>query len=133
MTRFSLVLAGFLGLSVSVDAADKTGLSALLGRKILAPRQVQAEVEKYVAARLPPIPRVKTAAEWEKHANRLRANVLAKVVYRGEAARWRDAKTNVVWLETIKGGPGYRIKKLRYEALPGLWIPALLYEPEKLK
>ncbi|MBC8117442.1 MAG: hypothetical protein H7062_23845, partial [Candidatus Saccharimonas sp.] len=23
-------------------------------------------------------------------------------------------------------------KKLRYEALPGLWIPALLYEPEKL-
>ena len=28
---------------------------------------------------------------------------------------------------------GYRIKKLRYEALPGLWIPALLYEPEKLK
>jgi dienelactone hydrolase len=28
---------------------------------------------------------------------------------------------------------GYRIKKLRYEALPGLWIPALLYEPEQLK
>jgi dienelactone hydrolase len=37
-----------------------------------------------------------------------------------------------VWLNTIAGGPGYRIKKLRYEALPGLWIPALLYEPEKL-
>src|SRR4029077_6431138 len=28
--------------------------------------------------------------------------------------------------------PGYQIKKLRYEALPGLWIPALLYEPEKV-
>jgi len=28
--------------------------------------------------------------------------------------------------------PGYRIKKFRYEAIPGLWIPALLYEPEKL-
>ena len=24
------------------------------------------------------------------------------------------------------------MKKLRYEAIPGLWIPALLYEPEKL-
>src|SRR5262249_49094346 len=61
-----------------------------------------------------------------------RAAVLDKVVYRGEAAAWRDAQTKVEWQDTIKGGPGYRIKKLRYEALPGLWIPALLYEPEKL-
>ena len=36
------------------------------------------------------------------------------------------------WQETIPGGDGYRIKKLRYEALPGMWVPALLYEPEKL-
>ena len=39
----------------------------------------------------------------------------------------------VVWLDTLEGGPGYRIKKLRYEALPGLWVPALLYEPETLE
>src|SRR4029079_11680479 len=39
----------------------------------------------------------------------------------------------VEWLDTIAGGPGYRIKKLRFEAIPGLWVPALLYEPEKLK
>ena len=36
------------------------------------------------------------------------------------------------WLDTIPGGDGYHIKKLRYEALPGMWIPALLYEPDKL-
>ena len=36
-------------------------------------------------------------------------------------------------MDTIAGGPGYRIKKLRFEAIPGLWIPALLYEPEQLK
>ena len=39
----------------------------------------------------------------------------------------------IEWLDTIPGGPGYHIKKLRYEALPGLWIPALLYEPDQLK
>ncbi|MCE9525714.1 MAG: hypothetical protein K8R36_06635, partial [Planctomycetales bacterium] len=38
----------------------------------------------------------------------------------------------VEWLETIDGGEGYKIKKLRYEAIPGMWIPALLYEPVKL-
>lgn len=36
----------------------------------------------------------------------------------------------VEWDGVLKGGPGYRIHKLRYEAVPGLWIPAVLYEPE---
>jgi hypothetical protein len=58
--------------------------------------------------------------------------VLDQVVFRGEAAKWRDAAGKVEWLETIEGGEGYKIKKLRYEAVPGLWIPALLYEPAKL-
>ncbi len=31
------------------------------------------------------------------------------------------------------GGPGYRIRKFRYEALPGMWIPGLLYLPDKLE
>ncbi|MCY2964588.1 MAG: hypothetical protein NT069_13305 [Planctomycetota bacterium] len=38
----------------------------------------------------------------------------------------------VEWLDHVPGGPGYTIRKLRYEALPGLWIPALLYVPEKI-
>ena len=33
------------------------------------------------------------------------------------AAAWRGAKTKVEWFDTIEGGPGYRIRKLRYEAL----------------
>src|SRR5262249_12389309 len=37
------------------------------------------------------------------------------------------------WLDTIAGGPGYTIRKFRYEALPGMWIPGLLYLPEKLE
>ena len=53
----------------------------------------------------------------------IRQAVLERIVYRGEAA-WRDAPVKVEWLDTIAGGPGYRIRKLRYEALPGLWIPA---------
>jgi hypothetical protein len=59
--------------------------------------------------------------------------VLDRVVYRGEAAAWRDADCRVEWLDTIEGGQGYSIRKLRYEALPGLWIPALLYEPTTLE
>ncbi|HEX3726388.1 MAG TPA: acetylxylan esterase, partial [Pirellulales bacterium] len=69
---------------------------------------------------------------WEQTANGLRRDLLDKLIFRGAAAPWREAQCAVVWLDTIPGGPGYRIRKFRYEALPGMWIPGLLYLPEKL-
>ena len=113
-------------------AGEKLDVPASLAKPIIDPKLPLKEVEDFTEARVPPMPEVKTVAEWEKYAEQMRRATLDRVVFRGEAAKWRDAETKVEWLETIDGGPGYRIKKLRYEALPGLWIPALLYEPEKL-
>jgi hypothetical protein len=79
------------------------------------------------------MPQVTTLAEWQAFADRTRHDALEKVVFRGALAKqWRDAQTKVEWLETIEGGPGYHIKKLRYEVLPGFWIPALLYQPDQV-
>jgi dienelactone hydrolase len=127
----SLLLVGLL---VGADpAADGKGaIQALLSREVIGPRQGMLEVQEYTEAKVPRMPAVKSAADWDREAERLRAEVLARVVYQGAAKAWRDAKTQVAWLETMPGGSGYRIKKLRYEALPGLWVPALLYEPDKL-
>ena len=78
------------------------------------------------------MPKVTSLNEWKAFADKTRSEVLDKIVFRGVLAKqWRDAKTKVEWLDTIEGGAGYHIKKLRYEALPGLWIPALLYQPDK--
>ncbi len=115
------------------SAVDVPVLEALLAKEIIGPRQTLRETQEYLESRVPRMPVVKTAAEWEEHASRLRAEMLQKVVFRGEAINWLDAPAKVEWLETIPGDEGYRIKKLRYEALPGLWIPALLYEPAKLE
>ncbi len=107
-------------------------VKALLDRPIVGSALPLTEVQRYCDAAVVRMPQVKTAAEWDKEAARLREEVLQRVVFCGEAARWRDAPVRVEWLDTFPGGPGYRLKKLRYEALPGLWIPAVLYEPEKL-
>ena len=125
---------GFLFVSgaSALLAADSSALQTWLQRPIIGPNLALAEVQTFTENRVPLMPPVKTAAEWDKLADRLRRDTLARVVYRGEAAAWRDAKMKVEWLGTIEGGPGYHIKKLRYEALPGLWIPALLYEPDTL-
>ncbi|MFO0952808.1 MAG: hypothetical protein U0835_16995 [Isosphaeraceae bacterium] len=107
-------------------------LAEALGKEVIGPRQTLAETSDHAEVRIPKTPPVKTPAEWEAYAARTRSEVFNRVLFRGEAARWRDAKTRVEWLETIEGGPGYHIKKVRYEAVPGLWVPALLYEPDGL-
>lgn len=128
--RYSLPL---LLLSACVAPAAEPDLAKILAEPIVGLRQPIHEAIEFCEARIPRMPAVQTAAEWQKLADQMRADVLAKVVFRGEAAQWRDAKLRVEYLETIAGGPGYKIKKLRYEAVPGLFIPALLYEPENLK
>ena len=133
MLRLRLpVLLCLLASATPASADDVADIKALLGREIIGPRQARLDAQEFVRKRLPPLPAPTSTEAWEKYAAGIRAGVLEKVVFRGEAARWRGAKLGVKWLGTIKGGPGYRIRKLRYEAVPGLWVPALLYEPEKL-
>ncbi len=106
-------------------------VAEMLGRRVIGPDLAGAEVRLYVEGKVTRMPEVRDLADWERQADRMRSEALRRVIFRGEAARWREAPTRVEWLDTIEGGPGYRIRKLRYEAVPGFWVPALLYEPEK--
>ena len=126
------ILFSIVALPAAARGAEKAFLEAALKHEIISPQTAGVEAAAFASARVPRVPEVQTAEAWQRHAAGIRENVLRNVIFRGEAAAWRDAETKVEWLETIAGGPGYRIKKLRYEALPGMWIPALLYEPETL-
>ncbi len=121
----------FLTTTALADAGAEP-IKTALSKPVLDPNRVVGELQDY-CSRMPAWPMARTPAEWQTYADAIRQQVLDRVVFRGEASRWRDAQARVEWFDTIDGGPGYRIKKLRYEALPGLWIPALLYEPEKLE
>jgi dienelactone hydrolase len=136
MPRNAVLLAGLILMSSSrlleAAEADDSFLAAALKRTIVDSGLPLAEVQDFAEAHVPLMPEVTSVAEWEAKANQMRAAALARVIFRGEAAAWRDAKTRVEWLGAIDSGPGYKVKKLRYEALPGLWIPALLYEPDRI-
>jgi hypothetical protein len=130
----------FLALLVALPAfaADPSPVAEFLKRPLLPADEVTLEVRDHCRPKIPRLhppgsekSTVKTAADWEKEAERIRQDVLKNVVFRGEAAKWRDAKTKVEWLDTLPMD-GYRLKKLRYEILPNFWIPAVLYEPAKL-
>ncbi|HEY2838061.1 MAG TPA: hypothetical protein VGJ26_02855, partial [Pirellulales bacterium] len=111
---------------------DRAVVGAALGRPILSRDTTLKETQAFCAARVPEMPKPADAKAWEQMADRMRRDVLDHVVFRGAEA-WRDAPLRIEWFDTIPGGPGYTIRKLRYESAPGLWIPALLYLPEKIE
>jgi dienelactone hydrolase len=130
LRRIGLMLV--LGVAALTAAADDLSwLDVYLAQPILQPRQTTVETQIHLASRVKPIPAIADRAQWEQHAQQLRTRILDNVVFRGEAAKWRDLPTRVTWLDTLAGN-GYQVKKFRYEAIPGMWLPGLLYEPAQL-
>lgn len=113
-------------------AADEGQIAAALARPVLESGQPLREIKTFIEPRIIKLPPLADRAGWEKYAAQLRRDVLEQIVFRGSAARWRDCPCRVQWLDTIAGGPGYKIRKFRYECLSGMWIPGLLYLPENL-
>ena len=117
----------------NVEPLTAEEVTAALSEEIIGPDLALEEVQVFNETRVPDMPRVRTAEEWQAEASAIRKQVLDRVVFRGGAAEWRDTPLRVEWGKTIEDLPGYRIKKLKFEAVPGWWIPALLYEPLELK
>lgn len=118
-------------LAASPGWAADPPVSAWLARPIVSPEVAQFEMGQYLQARTPSLP---AAADWSmRKSNFLRSRFLDEVVFKGAPREWANWKARVEYTETLEPAPDYRIRKLRYEALPGLWIPAALYEPTTLK
>jgi dienelactone hydrolase len=118
------------GLSaIGLAAADD--FDTQLGRRLLQDRQPLIEAQIHLASRVKPMPLIATRAAWQREAASIRKQVLDRVLLRGEAAKWREIPTKPEWLDVLPGD-GYKVRKFRYEVLPGMWIPGLLYEPDKL-
>jgi dienelactone hydrolase len=102
-----------------------------LDQPLLDAKQGQLEVQVYTESRVPVVPAFGNSADWDRYASKLRQDMVDNVVFRGEAKKWRAAQRKIEWTNTLTG-PGYRVKKLRFEVVPGLWTSAVLYEPESV-
>ena len=113
----------------AADGMDADRVETWAGEQILAPEDVRREMSTFIKQRIPTLSCPDTPEAWHRQSEELRQKILDEVVFRGVPEEWANWKAEAVWGDTLETGKGYRIRKLRYEALPGLWIPALLYEP----
>lgn len=85
---------------------------------------------KSLEQNLPRLDIPKDLQEWKKRDRRVRKDFL-KLFFEGHPEGVLDADFKVEYSDVIQK-EGYRIRKLRYEGYPGLWVPAALYEPENI-
>ena len=106
-------------------------MRTLLQRRIIG-QTTTRQLQALLATHLPVLEKPISATRWQQRAKRVRQQML-KLFFRGHADGLLDEVPRVEWVDTIETGAGYRIRKLRYEGYPGMWIPALLYEPTEVR
>ena len=103
-----------------------------LQRKVLRKGTTLRELSALLEPHLPHLTTPSTATAWQKRATQTRQRLLEHF-FVGHPSGLLQEQPRVQWRGTIETGEGYRIRKLRYEGYPGMWVPALLYEPTVLK
>ena len=105
----------------------------LLESALQTPDVVAFQLRQYLDRKAPPLKIPSSPAQWSAESQRIRKHVLNNVVFHGWPREWVDASLKSEDLGSIPSGPGYRMRKIRYEIVPGLQATAILYEPEKLE
>lgn len=114
-------------------AQSRTGdLAAVLARPLQTPDVVTFQLRQYLYQRLPKLPAPSSAEQWKTESERLRKHALDDVIFHGWPREWVDAPPKFEDLGVVETGHGYRMRKLRYEIVPGFQSTAILYEPEHL-
>jgi len=92
----------------------------------------ESQIQQYLLKRIPPLPTPATSAGWSAEEERVRKHILNDIVYHGWPREWVDAAPTFEEVGIIESNRGYRIRKLRFEVVPGFSSTALLYEPSKI-
>ena len=107
-------------------------LKPILEDEILAPQVAVFQLRQYILHRVAKPPAPASAVQWTADSARLRRHLLDDVVFHGWPREWVEAAPKFEEAGVIEGA-GYRIRKLRYDIVPGFQSVALLYEPANLQ
>jgi dienelactone hydrolase len=103
-------------------------IEAILKEEIVPVDVAAHELRSYLLARVAKPPVITDKAAWASERDRIRRHLLGEVVFHGWPEAWVTSPPHFEQTGVIEAD-GYRIRKFRYEILPGFYSVALLYEP----
>jgi hypothetical protein len=110
--------------------AEEKLVAYLVKQQLQSESVVADQLRHFMLVRVPPLRLPRDAAQWDAEIAKERAREL-EVIYHGWPQAWIDAPPKFEELGTLEGR-GFRIRKLRYEVVPGMYSAALLYEPDHI-
>ncbi len=130
--RFAL-WSGILFTAFSSTAQDQTPVASALQAHVQSPDVTYFQLQRFLMKRIPTLQVPSRPEEWTREEQRLRRHILEDIVYHGWPQDWVDAAPHFEQIDVIETGKGYRLRKFRYEIVPGFASTAILYEPEKIQ
>jgi dienelactone hydrolase len=130
--RVALVIAVLLTANFIHAQSEPEQLKPILGRQLQNAEVTVFQLRQYLMKHVPQLSIPASAQEWTAKAKQIREHLLTDVVFHGWPADWVNAPPRFECPQTIETGKGYRIRKCRYEIVPGFQSAALLYEPDNV-
>ena len=115
-------LAGF--------AQDQTPVASALQATVQTPEVTYFQLQSYLMKRIVTPHAPARPEQWNASGQKLRKHILEDIIYHGWPQSWVQAPPHFEQIAVIETGKGYRLRKLRYEIVPGFTSTAILYEPE---
>src|SRR5262249_32599532 len=123
-----LIVSTVLAPGAGAQNRDQFARPAL--EKPLLPHDVLVyQLRQYLLGRIADPPRPRSAAEWMAQSKQIPAELLERIFHGGQK-EWVEAAPRFEEVGAIESGNGYRIRKFRYQVVPGSQADALLYEPQ---
>lgn len=129
------LLAGIIACSfatVLAFADDLSPADAALQAPVQNGAVTAYQLQRYLMKRIPELKVPASASEWNGQASALRSHILNDIVYHGWPREWIDAQPRFEQTAVIETDHGYRLRKFRYEIVPGFYSSAVLYEPDTI-
>jgi dienelactone hydrolase len=128
-----LVLSVLMSVAILKAQADPEIIQPILAQQLQPPQLVTFQLQQFLKAKVPAVAVPASAEQWTAEAQRIRRHVLDNVIFHGWPQEWVNSPPRFEDLGSLPAGKGYRLRKLRYEIVPGFYSTALLYEPETLQ
>ena len=128
-----VAIAAFAGASPLGAQTTSSSVQAVLEQAIQPTAVTAFELQRYLMKRIPKLPPAPSGDAWKAEAKKLRKHMLEDIAFHGWPRAWVDAAPKFEEAGVIETGKGYRLRKLRYEIVPGFDSTAILYEPVNLR
>src|SRR5437867_13302882 len=135
MNRITILLSLIILSAASSSRGQTTPamVNPILEVALQKPEVTRFQLINHLMGRVTPLRVPQSSKDWISQAKHLRRHLLEDIIFHGWPPEWITSRPRFEPIAATISAEGYRIRKFRYEIVPGFWSTALLYEPEPIR